>query len=116
MGSQPSVFFEKRAQEKRESRERDLERVARGEISSADLQIENGFFSALDMHSITLVRSSGVRYRLPREGNASAQNPGATDPVKEVAISAQTAQYIKSMKIGPGKASRKRPSRKRGLR
>jgi hypothetical protein len=106
MAAQRLARLDSRAQEKRESRAHDLERLARGEISSAALQIENGFFSALDMHSITLVRSSGVRYRLP----------SAQDPVKEVAISSQTTVYVKSMKIGPSKAPRKAASRKRALR
>jgi len=53
----PQGFFsaEERAREKRESRIRDMQRIACGEVSRADVQKSNGFFSSLDARRARLV-------------------------------------------------------------
>jgi hypothetical protein len=55
----PQGFYsaEERAREKQESRARDIQRMARGEVSSADMQEINGFFSCLDASRARLVKS-----------------------------------------------------------
>ena len=48
-----------RARQKQASRDRDRERLARGEVSRAELQRENDFFAPLDISSFEIVAIGG---------------------------------------------------------
>jgi len=53
-----------RARQKQESRDRDLARLASGEISAAELNRENGFFSALPLQSFKIEAIGGIAFGL----------------------------------------------------
>ena len=49
----------KRDREKQASRDRDAERLQRGEVIRAELGRENGFFSSLDLSSFEIIAIGG---------------------------------------------------------
>ena len=53
----------KRAAEKQASRDRDLERLKRGEITPEELTKENDFFAALDLAEFEIVSIGGRPFR-----------------------------------------------------
>ena len=50
---------QERARQKQASRDRDLARLAQGEISAQDLQHENSFFGSVDPGSFEIVAIGG---------------------------------------------------------
>lgn len=60
-----SYSVAEREREKRDSRARDVERIARGEVSPVDVRDRNGFFSCLDASRARLV-SARIRVQTSR--------------------------------------------------
>lgn len=55
-----------RARQKQASRDRDADRLARGEISPAELAEENSFFASLDVSRFKIVAIGGRPIGRPR--------------------------------------------------